>query len=93
MYPTKDLFQVLKQSQKSLFIFTVMHRQKNIGVVNLVSTSCKCSERCPSACDLCVRGLTSLPVYPNLLWREEVVEEEANVRIYCHCFWKLTSCR
>lgn len=75
MYPTKDLFQVLKQSQKSLFIFTVMHRQKNIGVVNLVSTSWVCSERCPSACDLCVRGLTSLPVYPNLFWGEA----EANV--------------
>lgn len=76
MYPTKDLFQVLKQSQKSLFIFTVMHRQKNIAVVNLVSTSCVRSERCPSACDVCVRGgLTSLPVYSNMFWREE----EANV--------------
>lgn len=54
MYPTKDLFQVLKQSQKSLFIFTVMHRQKNIGDVNLVSASCVRSERCPSAWLTCV---------------------------------------
>lgn len=73
MYPTKDLFQVLKRSQKSLFIFTVMHRQKNIGVVNLDSTLCVRSGRCPSACDLCVRGLTSPPINPNPLWREEEV--------------------
>lgn len=53
MYPTKDLFQVLKRSQKSLFIFTVMHRQKNIGVVNLDSTLCVRSGIRPSACDLC----------------------------------------
>ena len=53
-----------------------MHRQKNTGTINLVPTSCVRSERCPSACDLCVRGLTSLPVYPNLFWRGE---EEANL--------------
>lgn len=75
MYPTKDLFQVLEQSQKSLFIFTVMHRQKNIGAVNLVSTSWVRSERCPSACDLCVRRLTSPHVDPHLFGREQ----EANV--------------
>lgn len=41
MYPAKAPFQVLKQSQKSLFIFTFVHRQKNIQAVNLVSTSCQ----------------------------------------------------
>lgn len=56
MYPAKDPFQVLKQSQKSLFSFTLEHRQKNIQVVNLVFASCPHIKDAPSACELCVMG-------------------------------------
>ena len=38
MYPAKAPFQLLKWSQKSLFIFMFMHRQKNSRAVNLVPT-------------------------------------------------------
>lgn len=63
--PKAFFFRFLSQSQKSLFIFTVMHRQKNIGFVNLVPTSCVLGGRCPSVCDLCVRGLTPRPFSPH----------------------------
>lgn len=88
MYPTKDLFQVLKQSQKSLFIFTVMHRQKNIAVVNLVSTSCVRSERCPSACDVCVRGGWPLSLSTLICFGGR----RRQTFYHRHCFWRLTSC-
>lgn len=67
MYPAKAPFQVLKQSQKALFIFTFVHRQKNSRAVNLLSTSCPHSERCPPPYCCCVywAGFTCVPTYSN----------------------------
>lgn len=56
MYPAKAAFHVLKESQKSLFIFAFVHRQKNSGAVNSVSTSCPHSDRHPSTYELCLYG-------------------------------------
>ena len=67
MYPAKAPFQVLKQSQKSVFIFTFVHRQKNSRAVNVVSTSCPRSERCPSTHDVCIRGGGGVNLCPHPL--------------------------
>lgn len=47
MYPAKAPFQLLKQSQKSLFIFTLVRRRNNSRAGKLVSTSCPHSDRRP----------------------------------------------